>query len=74
MFLKLYRRLISPLHHLLGRSLFGSGYACRYSPTCSAYAAIAIRKYGIIHGSVLGLKRLLRCHPYSKTPRLDQVP
>ncbi|HLE49762.1 MAG TPA: membrane protein insertion efficiency factor YidD [Patescibacteria group bacterium] len=74
MFLKLYRRLISPFHHLLGRSLFGSGYACRYSPTCSAYAATAIRKYGIIHGSVLGIKRLFRCHPYSNSPHLDPVP
>ena len=74
MFLKLYRRLISPLHHVIGRSFFGASYACRFSPTCSDYTAQAIRKYGIIHGSVLGIKRLFRCHPYYKKSHLDPVP
>ncbi len=72
--LYLYKRFLSPLQHLLGRSLFGPSYACRFSPTCSVYFATAIGKYGIIHGSVLGLKRLFRCHPLSKSPHLDPVP
>ncbi|MFZ2202050.1 MAG: membrane protein insertion efficiency factor YidD [Microgenomates group bacterium] len=74
MLLTLYRRLISPLQHFFGRSLFGSSYSCRFSPTCSVYTAQAVRKYGIIHGSVLGLKRLARCHPLSRSPHLDPVP
>ncbi|MDR1957114.1 MAG: membrane protein insertion efficiency factor YidD [Treponema sp.] len=36
---------------------------CRYVPSCSAYAYEAVRKYGIPRGLVLGLKRVLRCHP-----------
>jgi len=74
MFLKIYQRHLSPISHFLGQSFFGSSYACRFSPTCSQYYATAVAKYGIIHGSILGLKRIFRCHPYSKTPHLDPVP
>jgi uncharacterized protein len=37
--------------------------SCRFHPTCSEFAIIAINKYGIIRGLVLAIKRLLRCHP-----------
>lgn len=40
--------------------------ACRFTPTCSQYAAEAIEKYGFWKGSALGLKRLSRCHPFSE--------
>lgn len=36
---------------------------CRYTPSCSAYAAVAIRQHGIWKGSGLSLKRLLNCRP-----------
>lgn len=39
---------------------------CRFTPTCSEYTRQAIEKYGVIKGSVLGIKRILRCHPFSK--------
>lgn len=39
---------------------------CRFTPTCSEYAAEAIAKYGFLKGSVLGVKRLSRCHPFSE--------
>jgi len=39
--------------------------ACRFSPTCSVYAAEAISKYGALRGSGLAVRRLLRCHPFS---------
>jgi hypothetical protein len=38
--------------------------SCRYSPTCSEYAAQAIQKYGAFKGGWLALRRLLRCHPW----------
>lgn len=39
---------------------------CRFYPTCSEYTRQAIIKYGAFKGSWIGLKRILRCHPFSK--------
>ena len=47
---------------------------CRYYPTCSAYAYQAITKYGALKGSFLALRRLMRCHPFSKRDYYDPVP
>lgn len=47
--------------------------SCRYQPTCSEYAIQAIFKYGIIYGSYLALRRILRCHPFGKSG-YDPVP
>ncbi|CAD5941950.1 Putative membrane protein insertion efficiency factor [Planktothrix agardhii] len=52
--IKGYRFLISPLFPP----------ACRFHPTCSQYAIEALETFGIIQGSWLALKRILRCHPY----------
>jgi uncharacterized protein len=49
-----YKLLISPLF----------GTACRYQPSCSDYAAEAIRRYGVFKGGLMAGKRLLRCHPW----------
>jgi uncharacterized protein len=38
---------------------------CRYEPTCSAYAAESIRRFGVVRGSLLAAWRLLRCNPFS---------
>jgi putative membrane protein insertion efficiency factor len=46
--------------------LFLTDAACRFRPTCSEYTYQAIDRYGIILGSYLGLRRILRCHPWSK--------
>ncbi len=47
--------------------LFISPYTlptCRYIPTCSEYAILAIEKYGVFRGSYRAIKRILRCHPF----------
>jgi putative membrane protein insertion efficiency factor len=40
--------------------------ACRYVPTCSEYAAEAVERYGALRGGLMGLMRLLRCHPLAR--------
>ena len=42
------------------------GVKCKFYPTCSEYAKHAIQKYGAIKGSWIGIKRSLRCNPFSK--------
>mgnify|MGYP000233531534 FL=1 len=47
---------------------------CRFSPTCSQYALEAIEKYGALKGGWLALRRICRCHPFSKRGPYDPVP
>jgi putative membrane protein insertion efficiency factor len=46
---------------------------CRFEPSCSAYAAEAIRLHGAGHGVVLAVRRVLRCHPWNPGG-VDRVP
>ena len=62
--IRFYRRYISP----------NKPPCCRYIPTCSQYAKEAIEKYGAAKGSWLAVKRLSRCHPFSKHDMYDPVP
>ena len=39
---------------------------CRYTPTCSEYTYQAVEKYGAVKGSFMGIKRIIRCNPFSK--------
>lgn len=49
------------------------GSNCRYSPTCSHYMIEALRTHGLIKGLYLGIKRILRCHPWGGSG-YDPVP
>ena len=49
------------------------GNACRFEPSCSAYALLALERHGAFRGSVLTGRRLLRCHPYCQGGH-DPVP
>lgn len=41
------------------------GPCCRFEPTCSTYFIVAVRKYGAVRGTLLGLRRIGRCHPWN---------
>ncbi|MCD8025188.1 MAG: membrane protein insertion efficiency factor YidD [Candidatus Gastranaerophilales bacterium] len=50
---------------------------CRFTPTCSQYTYEAIQKFGTHKGLILGIKRILRCHPFSEggyDPVPDEYP
>ena len=61
--IKIYQKLISPF--------FPS--SCRFQPTCSHYTKDALLSHGIAKGSYLGIKRILRCHPWGGSG-YDPVP
>ncbi|NLM78286.1 MAG: membrane protein insertion efficiency factor YidD [Ruminococcaceae bacterium] len=42
------------------------GASCKYVPTCSQYALIAIERYGAMRGSLMAIWRILRCNPFSR--------
>jgi putative membrane protein insertion efficiency factor len=54
--IQFYQKYLSPY---LGKN-------CRFEPTCSSYALLAIEKHGKLKGVFLSLKRILKCHPLSK--------
>ena len=60
---KAYQVVVSPL----------LGANCRYNPTCSAYALEALKKFGIIKGGLLSIKRISKCHPWGGSGH-DPVP
>lgn len=61
--IRFYQKCISPI----------LPNVCRYKPTCSEYFIEALQMYGIFKGSYLGIKRILRCHPWGGSG-YDPVP
>jgi len=58
-----YRYLLSPL----------LGPHCRYYPSCSSYAQMALERHGVMRGGSMAVKRLCRCHPWHEGG-FDPVP
>ncbi len=56
MIIRLYQISISPM---IGKN-------CRFYPTCSEYGIMAIKKFGVVRGIFLIVKRILKCHPFHK--------
>ena len=65
--LGVYKRVLSPALHSFGVS------QCKYLPTCSEYAYVAVVRHGWIRGSWLAVRRVLRCNPFAKGGH-DPVP
>lgn len=63
--IRFYQRYLSFDTGIL-KFLFLTDKACRFTPTCSEYVYQAIDRYGIIYGLSLGIRRILRCHPWNK--------
>lgn len=61
--IRLYQLLLSPF----------LGGACRFQPTCSAYAIEAVRTHGSLKGALLAARRLAACHPLGRSG-FDPVP
>ncbi len=53
---RLYQVFLSPIF----------GRQCRFEPTCSHYFIGAVKKYGAVSGTIRGIGRILRCHPFCK--------
>ena len=63
LFIRGYQLIISPI----------LGSNCRFMPTCSEYAVESLKKYGLIKGTYLSIKRILSCHPFGGSGH-DPVP
>ena len=61
--IRAYQLVLSPI----------SPPTCRFYPSCSAYAVTALERFGIVRGSWLTIRRLLRCHPWNPGG-VDEVP
>lgn len=65
--IKIYQYIPGPWHN-----------ACRHTPTCSNYAIEALKEYGAFKGSILSIKRILRCNPwgsmgYDPVPKKEKI-
>lgn len=67
------KKLLIKLINLYQATPLHSHIKCRFIPTCSEYMKISVDRFGVFKGVYLGIKRILRCHPYGKSG-IDMVP
>lgn len=63
--IRAYQKTLSPLKPAL--------FSCRFHPTCSQYCIEALKRHGVLKGSLLSLWRIIRCNPFSRGG-FDPVP
>lgn len=71
--IRFYQKTLSLDHGYMGK-IFPNTRHCKFIPTCSEYGYEAIEKYGVIKGSFLALKRIVRCNPWSEPSKYDPIP
>lgn len=71
--IKVYQFFFSFDHGLPGK-MFPGMRICRFYPSCSAYAVEAVEKHGVIKGTFLAMKRIVKCGPWSEFGTHDPVP
>ena len=69
--LRLYQLVLSPMLGLYSAN--GYGQTCRFYPSCSEYALVAVQRHGVLRGGWLAVRRLGRCHPWNPGG-VDHVP
>jgi len=62
--IRAYQKTLS-FDHGFFKFMFPGGY-CKFQPTCSDYAYLAIEKYGVARGGLKAMWRVMRCNPFSK--------
>jgi uncharacterized protein len=68
--IRIYQKTLSPDHGLL-KAKYPHGF-CRFYPTCSEYAIEALKKHGIIKGSLYSVIRIIKCNPFTK-PQINKI-
>lgn len=58
--IRAYQIVVSPVKNVV----FGPAGGCRFTPSCSEYARIALHEHGFFRGGWLAIRRILRCHPF----------
>lgn len=62
-----YQSTLSPLYDRMG-------IRCRFNPSCSHYGEACVRRFGVVRGGWLAMKRVLRCGPWTPVGTIDPVP
>jgi len=71
--IKIYQKTLSYDHGLLGK-IFPNTRHCNFLPTCSEYTYQTVNKYGVLRGTKLGVKRILRCNSKTLPGTYDPIP
>jgi|SRR5687767_3909754 len=62
-----YQATLSPLYERLG-------VRCRFTPTCSHYGESVLRRFGVVRGGAMAMKRIFRCGPWTPAGTVDMPP